>query len=443
MISRRSFLEGAGAVAGSAAVGGAVWAAVVRDSVNNHAAQLTFGLPTTTSTTTTTTGAPVAAATDRVLVLLELAGGNDALNTLVPIAGSPNGAYHDLRPTLALDDAETIELASTDCALHAALAPIAPLWDESKMAIAAGVGIAGQSRSHFKAMDAWWAGSGAPTQTGWLGRWLDASLDAERNGVDDPLRAIALGGGARALAASNSTATVVRNPSSFQLRTAGQNDADAIIDAFLATSSPLASNPTLASAQQAIPITVDAVNVMSSVIASPDAAVSEEGNQAGSSEVSTLLQAAAGIVELGIGTRVITVGINGFDTHADQLARHSVLWSEVAEGLAGFFARLEASGNRDRVTVLTTSEFGRRAAENGSGGTDHGGGGLQFLFGSDLQSQQIRGALDLSSLRNGDLPVVLETPSVYAAALHWLGDPAHVSASVGEDVETLPFFSRP
>lgn len=413
-LSRRTFIGAAGATAGAVAVGRGVWATMLSDSVEQAAL---VGIGSAPSTTTTLAGSGAVPYGDRILVVLEMAGGNDALNTLVP--GS--GLYKDARRELALPSNELVTLAGTDYTLHPALAPLAPHWDAGSMAAVAGVGLMEQSRSHFKAMDTWWSGSpGTPSQTGWLGRWLDATLE----GPNDPLRAIALGGGSRALVGERTLATVVRNPANFSLKTFPNMDTDALIKAFLATAEPLAPSPELAAAQEAIPATLEAVELLASVSGGDDeGAMFGSGSQGGAMTATDLLQTAAGIITLGIGTRVITVGISGFDTHADQLPRHHELLADVGTGLAAFFERLAADGNLDKVMVVTTSEFGRRIQENGSYGTDHGTGGLQFVFGPEVVGGQVVGDLDLANHVDGDLPILVDTRSVYSVALDWLGGP--------------------
>ena len=412
-LSRRKFIGAAGGVAGAAILGGGALAALVRESVETSGALV----PTTTVALPTTTlasgfGGP---ANQRILVVLEMAGGNDALNTLV----SSDGRYRSSRPQLAIAENELVTLAGTDFGLHPSLAPLAPYWDAGTMAAIAGSGMDDQSRSHFKAMDTWWSGvPGAYSQTGWLGRWLDATLEGE----NDPLRAIAFGGGSRALLGKDTLATVMRSPANFTLRTMDGSDNDALVAAFLATAGPLSASNELAAAQYAIPSTISAVDILASVSGSDDNDALPAGPNNGNTAAS-LLQTAAGIIDLGIGTRVITVGISGFDTHANQADPHANLLADIGNGLAAFFERLEADGHGDNVMVMTTSEFGRRVVENGSGGTDHGSGGCQFLFGPDVSGGQVVGDYDLDNLRQGDIPIVVDTRSVYAAALDWMGGP--------------------
>ena len=414
-LSRRKFIGAAGGVAGVAAIGGGVWAALIRESVDDSAGRVAATTTTSMAPATTTSLGGLAGVPhdQRILVIVELAGGNDALNTLV----SADGRYRDNRPQLALPESELVALAGTDFTLHPSLAPLLPFWDAGSMAAVAGVGMELQSRSHFKAMDTWWSAvPGAAATTGWLGRWLDATLEGE----SDPLRAIALGGGSPALVGTNSLATVVRSPASFTLQTAPGSDNDAIVEAFLATAGPLSGQAELAAAQYAIPATLSAVDLLASVSGGAD----EEFSLANDvNTVTDLLQTAAGIIDLDIGTRVITVGISGFDTHANQLGNHANLLADVGEGIAAFLARLEADGNADKVMLVTTSEFGRRVAENGSLGTDHGQGGCQFVIGPEVAGGQVIGDYDFDNLSAGDIPAVLDTRSVYSAALDWLGGP--------------------
>ena len=427
MLSRRKFLGTAGGIAGAAAVGGGAWAALLRDSVEQSGqpsptstppTTTTAGEMPTTSAAATTTTVPQA---DRVLVVVQMAGGNDGLNTLIPA----EGAYRDARPIIAIPEEDRIVLSNTDFSLHPALAPLSRWWNLGSMTAVEGVGIPQQSRSHFKSMDTWSSGvPGATSRTGWLGRWMDAT----QAGDADPLRAISLVGGSPMLVGEKSLATVIQSAEAFQLRAPEGVDREGLIAAFLATASPLAADPTFASAQQSIPSTVDAVELLSGVIDAADS----DGNQ---SAAVGAFDVAARIIDLGIGTQVITIGLNGFDTHSDQLARQAVLLDDLASGIAGFMERIESDGHSDRVTLMTMSEFGRRVGENGSGGTDHGQGGLQMLFGPTVNGWQIHGELDMANLANGDLPTTVDERSIYAEVLDWLGGPT--DEILGESFERI------
>jgi len=439
-ISRRVFLGGA---ASAAATGKNAWAALLSDGLGAAAlaadASSTSAVAQTTASTTAVAEAVASSparlpVTDRVLVVLEMVGGNDALNTLVPAVGT----YHDARPEIGLPDGQLVTLAGTEYGLHPALSDLTPFWEAGTMSAVAGVAMPQQSRSHFTAKDAWWSGvAGATSQTGWLGRWLDLSLDAERNGVDDPLRAIALGGGSPALVGAQTTATAIRNPATFNLMTGPGVDERGLVEAFLATASALHSEPTLAAAQQAIPGTLDAVALLAAAAGNGRVSARKHAAPGAGRTAVDLLATAANIIAMGVGTRVLTVGVGGFDTHADQVERHQALLQDLAAGLESFFTALETSGDLDRVMVITTSEFGRQIVENGSAGTDHGKGGLQFVFGPSVAGGVVHGGYDLRALNDGGVPPSVDTRSVYRSALEWLGGPGGADGVFEEDPAAL------
>jgi uncharacterized protein (DUF1501 family) len=411
MLSRRGFLGLGAAAAGTAAAGGLLWTTSFEEQVRQAA--------------TATTPAD----RRRVVVVVQLGGGNDALNTLVPA----DGRYRNARPTLAIPEGELVEVPGhAEVALHPSLAPLVGRWVDGQVAALLSTGFLDQTRSHFTAMDTWWAAGGDPA-TGWLGRWLDAS-QAE-GAAPDPLRAVALGAGAPALVGERSLSTAVRDPRTFGLALQGAVDPDVVVAAFRATAEPVASERVLAAAQAAVPATLEAVDVLAAAVAS--GAPSGDAESLGvpgharsyGSQLTDLLDVAAGLIELDLGTQVIVVGVDGFDTHSGQLPRHAELLADLADGLTSFLDRVAEQGRGDDVLVLTTSEFGRRVAENASGGTDHGSGGTQLLLGPMVQGQVV-GELDLGDLQDGDVRSTIDARSSYAVALDWLGgaDPAEVLA---------------
>ena len=255
-------------------------------------------------------------------------------------------------------------------------------------------------------MDTWWhATTDHTARTGWLGRWLDQQPDPS------PLRAIALGGGSPALMGARSVSTVVADPNGFSLRTPKGANAKAIVDAFLATAAPLDREPTRAAAQQAVPASVNAVQTLAAAKAL-GADVDDDGNPKNDGRITSLLTTAAGIVNLDLGARIVLVATDGFDTHTDQGTRHPKLLADVARGMTRFNQALDEQ-HRDRVLVVTTSEFGRRVKENGSG-TDHGNGSVQFLAGAGVTGRQIVGDVDLDKLDDGDLATSIDARSLYA-----------------------------
>ena len=411
-LSRRRFLYLSGGAAATAA-GVGVWAALLRgESEKGILVPPSTTLSATSSTTSTTTTAATTTSVptppqNPVVVIVQMAGGNDGLNTLVPL----DGIYHDARPTLALSDSDLVSLTGiNDFGLHPALAPLSEFWDKEMLKIVAGSGIPGQGRSHFAATDAWHSARTDKEETGWIGRWLDATEGSTPN----PLRGIALGGGAPILTGKSSISTAIKSPSNFRLATPPGTDSESIVLAFLNTASPLASEPALAAAQSAIPNSLDAIGAINSAKseANPDPYAEES--------FTSLLETAAGLINMNLDTRVIVISVPGFDTHANQLGRHQDLLTDFMTGVSNFWNRIESDGHADRVLLMSTSEFGRRVEENGSSGTDHGGASVQFLIGP---GKGLYGNFDLRNLVKGDLPITLDTRSAYATALDWLGGP--------------------
>ncbi len=424
---RRTFLGLAGgAVAGAAAVavgGPVVWEDLVDQARHNATASGSSG------------GSGV---DPRTLVVVNLGGGNDGLNTLVP-AGA--GAYHDARPTLGVADSSLVALEGTTAyGLNPALAPLAKWWKAEQLVAVDGLAIPDQSRSHFLASDVWSSGDPAdPRGTGWLGRWLDTDGD-----VHNPLRAITLGLANGALVGHTSVATALVDPQDFAFQSPKQFDGDEIARGFQAAANPRSSDALEAASQQAIPDALNSARSLSAVLSgpqrvqfsAPDSANAvpagvptsqvlpgrASGGTGEAVTITSLLEVAAGIIDLRLGTRVIVVSAGGFDTHAAQTTRHPALLTDLAQGLDGFLSTMAAKGRADDVVVMTTSEFGRRVHENGSG-TDHGEASVHFLAGGRVNGGRVVGQANLAKLDGGDLPIEIDTRSIYAAGLDWLGGP--------------------
>lgn len=425
-ISRRAFL---GMTGGAAVTGAAAWAGLVHDGVTGGIAPQTG--PDRRSTAAAPGSAPsnkasVAKATDRVLVVVQCGGGNDGLNTLVPL----DGRYRDARPTLAIAEKDVLALrGETGYGLHPSLEPLLAKWASGELAAVESVGFPRSSRSHFAAMEWWWSATpDRASATGWLGRWLDAT-----EGHPDPLRAIALGEGSPALLSEKAISTAIRNPAQFGLQAPMGVDRDQLLSAFAATAEPLlVDQPLLAASQASVAHTLEAVqNLSKAGIGSSRGSggagtktFNLKGNAGGkgnTGQITAGLSTAADLISHGLGTRVIVIGVSGFDTHAEQAPTHERLLADLAKGIEGFFNTLEQRKLADRALVLTTSEFGRRVAANGSG-TDHGAAGVQFLVGPGVKGGVV-GKADLADLDEGDLRPEIDTRSLYAAALDWLDGP--------------------
>jgi uncharacterized protein (DUF1501 family) len=407
-MSRRNFL----AWSASVAVGAGLTACEGRTeaAAPGSPSSTTAAAPGSSSTAASTTAASTTLApattpattvpkpTDRVLVVVQLSGGNDGLNTLIPVTGR----YHDLRPTIGIPDDKLVKFPGvSDYGLHPSFAPMQGLLDAGHVAALASVGYPAATRSHFVSLDNWWSATpGKVSQTGWLGRYLDVTGGT----ANDPLRAVALGSGVPALRGVDSRATVVISPNTFKIN---GNPKSGLIDGWKLIGG---ANVTAA---------VSAVDVIQKLKVEADAnqdAVAEEGNIAKS------LALAAEMIIAKTPARVIHINTGGFDTHSNQLATQAKLLGDLASGLAHFNERLTAAGMADHALVMTTSEFGRRAAENGSG-TDHGKASVEFLVGPMVKGGLI-GKTDLVNLDDGDIKADIDFRSVYTSALNWLGGPS-------------------
>jgi uncharacterized protein (DUF1501 family) len=353
------------------------------------------------------------------LVVVQLGGGNDALNTLVPDAG----LYIDNRPNLKLDFASCVPVpGAAGYGLHPSLAPLTPML--GNLAIVAGLGMPGQDRSHFRAFDYWWsANATSPVQTGWLGRWLDAT----RGQGSSPLRAVSLRGGSVAFRHPNVPTITIVDPRRFKPATPKGGKGDQLRAAW-AGGAPGSSG--LAAQLWASHQTADqAMSAVQSVLASVPAGTAfntAAGNMAFAAE----------LIIANPTVRVIQVPAAGsLDTHAAQLTPHANIWSDIAGGLAAMYDRLAAAGHAGRVLTITVSEFGRRVKENASLGCDHGKAGVQFALGPMVTGGLING-WDLASLDQGDLPIVDDARRLYATALAWLGGP--VDSVLGGAYAALP-----
>ena len=386
-MNRRHFLGLTGGAAAAALVGGAV--ALPGAGASAQPASR-FGDPS-----------------QRTLIVIDMEGGNDAINTLVPATGT----YHDLRPTIALDDNELLTFAGLDYGVHPSLGRLESFWDAGQLAAFYGIGLPEQSRSHFVAQDAWRSATpGEPATSGWLGRWLEATEPDD----EIPLRAISLGRDTLAAQGTSGRAVAVQSVENYRLLP--PNGDQAVIEAMRAMGAGSAPG-LLGQAQASLPATIDSVDELQGIIA----AVSTDGDDFGPDDSATLFAAAQAIIQADVGTQVLYLTIDGFDTHAGQPQRHAPLLETVASGLDALFSGLAETGHADRTLALTVSEFGRRGAENGSAGTDHGNGGLAMLLGPAVASSEVYGGADLDDLDNGDLAQVLDTRSVYDNALRWLG----------------------
>ncbi len=360
----------------------------------------------------------------RVLVVLQLDGGNDGINTVVPFGDEQ---YRRLRPELALPAGKICKLAE-GIGLHPAMKAAAALFEAGHLAIVQGVGYPNPNRSHFESMAIWQtAHPGRPedAEFGWLGRALDAARPA-RLGPD----AVHVGdrGLPRALLARRAVATSFADASDFALALA-----------------PPAARPDSqrATASDVEDLTAFVNRIVTSAYASAaelERATDRVRDGAGGypgTELARKLGLVARSIKAGSPARVYYVIQAGYDSHAVQLPAHERLLSELSGALKAFLDDLAMAGLGDRVAVMTFSEFGRRPAENGSLGTDHGTSGPVLLAGASVRGGLFGKTPALSDLEGGDLRWSTDFRSVYATLLdQWLELPA--LEILGGRFESLP-----
>ncbi len=333
------------------------------------------------------------------LLLVEFQGGNDGLNTVAPIT---DPLYRKLRPTLALAEADAIPVGR-DLALHPALKPAMDLWSAGDLAVLLGVGYPQPDRSHFRSIDIWDTASDADRvlTTGWITRALHAqprARAADAFVLGRPHLGPVTGQGIKAVSLSN--------PSTFA-------------KAATAVSIPeqLRRNPVLdqiSAVQGTLRVAGDDIQAkLKSVPASLTADFPKTGMGAQFADALRLLAA-------GVDAPVIKLSLGSFDTHIDQAPQHARLLGDFASALAAFRKAAQTAGLWDKVIVLTYSEFGRRPAENGSKGTDHGTAAPLFLAGGTVRGGLIGTQPPLDKLVNDDLVHTMDFRQVYASLLQGL-----------------------
>jgi uncharacterized protein (DUF1501 family) len=345
---------------------------------------------------------------DRVLVLLELAGGNDGLNTVVPYA---DPAYHALRPAIGLKR-EQIAPLDERTGLHKSLEALMPAWTAGEVAVVQGVGYERPNRSHFRSIDIWESASGAERVVGegWIAR-LFAGRPRPPGLLAD---AVVLGGGLGAVSGPKISAAVMPNPERFLRQAeAMERRPDA------------ATNPALGHLVRVEREVADVAKGLRTLIANAPAPKAEFPPGVLGEE----LKVAARLIAAGARVPVVKLALGGFDTHAGQPGPHANLLKQVGDGLAAFRQAMIAAGQWNRVLVMTYSEFGRRARQNGSNGTDHGTAAPHFFIGSAVKGGLYGAAPNLADLDGGDLRHALDYRALYATvAERWwvLGPTASV-----------------
>jgi uncharacterized protein (DUF1501 family) len=376
-----------------------------------------------------------AANPNRILVVLELMGGNDGLNTVVPYS---DANYPKARPRIGVDLAKVLDLDS-HLALNPVMTGLKSLWDAGRVAVLEGVGYPNPNLSHFASRDVWHLADPTLEETrGWLGRWADGALADS----DNPLACCAISQSLpKTLLSDSVLVPTFTDLASYSYATDGQypGDAQNQVDAFLAENGnryEIESTPRVLS------------RVGSDAIASSKSLGSAAGSSAPAvpypdGTLGAAMQLVAQIIAGRLGSRILYVTFGGFDNHANEDRDHDGLLASVSDSVSAFFADLDARGLSGDVLLMTWSEFGRRVADNASNGTDHGTAAPHFVVGDAVRKGIYGNPPNLASLDpSGNLVFQNDFRAYYGTILtDWLG--ADSAAILGPGWPNLGFLNAP
>ncbi|ANE52214.1 DUF1501 domain-containing protein [Flavisolibacter tropicus] len=371
-------------------------------------------------------GKAMVPAGNKVVVVLQLSGGNDGLNTVIPVR---NDIYYRSRPRLGVTREKAISLTD-EVGLHPALSAFADAYHDGSLGILNNVGYPNPDRSHFRSMDIWHTASQSNEywNTGWLGRYLDAQC----SGCDKPTQALELddvlslalkGEQAKALAFKDPKRLFGTSNERFFKEVSKQHSADHHHDEEPVEYLYKTMAETLSSADYIF----------------KQSRLHPTGADYPKTELGTNLKTIASLIYSEINTKVYYVSLGSFDTHVNQEQQQQRLFKEMNDAVAAFIKDLKANNRFNDVLFFTFSEFGRRVAQNASGGTDHGTANNMFFIGGGLKEKGILNALpDLNDLDEGDLKYKVDFKNVYATVLDkWLR--ADDQKILGKKYEQLKF----
>jgi len=366
-----------------------------------------------------------------ILVVLQMAGGNDGINTVVPFA---NDHYHRARPTLGLTADKVLHL-NGEVGLHGAMKGFKELYDAGQLSVIQGVGYPNPNRSHFRSTEIWQTASDTDRveKYGWLGRYFDNACAGA-----DPTVGVTIGSQLpQAFFAAKPKGIVFNNPQNYRFVANGSATEESYKKLNeLEMSEPQPdenSGGSIAMLPAGMPMTggraVDFITRTaldaqhsSDEVRSIAARVKNQAVYPGS-QLGNALKLVAQLIGGGLPTRIYYVSQGGYDTHTNQLGSQQRLLGDLAESVKSFTDDLKAQGNMSRVLVMTFSEFGRRVAENANGGTDHGAAAPMFIIGNQVKAGLLGQypSLAPADLFQGDVKYNVDFRNVYAGVLeHWL-----------------------
>ncbi|MGA0555831.1 DUF1501 domain-containing protein [Larkinella sp. VNQ87] len=362
--------------------------------------------------------------TAKTLVIVQLSGGNDGLNTVVPFR---NDIYYRERPTLAIAPDKVLKL-NDEIGFNPALKALKGLYDDGLVTVVNNVGYPNPDRSHFRSMDIWQTASDADQylSTGWLGRYLDANcvghdcLAHRAIEVDDTL--------SLALKGQHLNGLALLDPKKLHNQTRSGLVRD------LAKPKPADEHSNVAYLYKTLAETASSADYIYD-----KSKASHRQFPYPNSELGNRLKTVSELILAGVNTNVFYISISGFDTHINQPGQQERLLRQYAEAVAAFTNDLKANGKLNEVLLMTFSEFGRRVRQNASNGTDHGTANNLFLIGGGLTPGRVfNEAPNLTNLDEGDLKHTVDFRSIYATLLRdWLK--VDDVAVLGRKFETLSF----
>jgi uncharacterized protein (DUF1501 family) len=367
---------------------------------------------------------------DRVLVVVNFQGGNDGLNTVVPFASQ---AYYKYRPSLAVPQGDVLRINDA-IGLNPELKPLKAMYDKGQVAIVNGVGYPKPDFSHFRSTEIWQ--TAAPEKylsTGWLGRYLD-SADLPK---DNLFNAVAISDVLpEVLVADRVDVAAIAQLNGYGLtsdRKGGVGSDE--FHSFVQDANVPFQSPYLTQVASIEDHAQRGAEELPKLVAGYTPAGTYPATPFGRS-----LSLAAQIIGTKLGTRVLFVQLGSFDTHTTQKGTQDRLLADFANGMSAFYTDLAAHGNDGRVLTMTFSEFGRRVAENGSRGTDHGTAAPVFVMGGGVKGGVYGAHPSLDALDNGNLTYTTDFRSIYATVLEkWLKRPS--SGIVGAGFNQLPLLT--
>src|SRR5262245_33691488 len=377
---------------------------------------------------------------DSILVVLEMTGGNDGLNTVIPFR---DDEYHKLRPTLHFQANQVVKV-NDELGMHPALQQMGQLLQQNKLAIIQGVGYPNPDRSHFESMDRWQCGEVTAKVSG--SGWLAKSVPDLAKGKGGGVPVMHVGSEKLPMACRGTSQGVFTinqdQPFEMKLGIPGSEEEAArkkLLSDVASVGHDEKADDLLPFVQRRHLQTYTSVEKLKTILKDMTKQQAQYGFGPGSLYMK--MDLVGRLISGGFGTRVFYVAIDGFDTHSGQAASHQTLLQQIDQAVAALFQRLQGTGDDQRTMLMTFSEFGRRVAENGSKGTDHGSASNMFVVGPGVKPGAHGKHPSLTDLDDGDLKHHTDFRKVYATILeNWLKVDSKMV--LGEKFETMSFIKK-